>query len=114
MDPELKALLQERLKVAKSMLEVEQKKLETAHSSREEVFRQLSLVVKAQTALTTKAQDEVPLREQQLGLAREIEQEVRKKIEVGAAPPSDELQARFRRLTAECDLLKAKRRLNTK
>jgi hypothetical protein len=114
LDPELKRLVEERLQVARSALEAEQKKLQFGKSTPEEVFRLRSLVIEAQLALTGAPQEEIPLREQQVALAAQMEQEVRKKVEVGAAAPSDELLPRYWRLTAECDLLKAKRRLNPK
>ena len=112
LDPELKRLLEERVKVARSMLEAEQNKLQVGKSTSGEVFRLQSLVIEAQLALTRTPQVEIPLREQQVALATQMEQEVRKRMEVGAAAPSDELSVRYCRLTAECDLLKAKRRLN--
>jgi len=114
LDPELTRLLEERLQVARSMLEAEEKKLQINRSTTEEVFRVLTVLVKAQSALAVTPQEQIPLLERQVTLAKQLEQEVRKKIQVGAAAPSDELPVRYRRLTAECDLVKAKNRLNAK
>jgi len=74
----------------------------------------LCVVIDAQLALNPAPRDEIRLREEQFALAKQIEEEVRKKIEIGAAAPGDELLPRYRRLTAECDLLRVKHQVNAR
>jgi len=114
LDPELKRNLEERVQVARTLLAIEQKKLESGRSTPEEVSHSLSRVIEAQLALAGSPQEEITLREQQVAFAKQAEEQMKKKIEVGAASPMDALLAQYERLTAECDLLKAKRRLNPK
>ena len=66
----------------------------------------MSRVIEAQLALASAPQEEIPLREQQVALAKQAEEQMKKKIKVGTAAPLDELLTRYERLTAECDLFK--------
>ena len=114
LDLELRRLLEERLQVARSLLEAEQAKEKLGMSAPAEVLRCHSLVVEAQLALASTPQEEVPLREQQVAFMRQLEQQAKQKVAAGLAASNDELSARYSRLTAECELLQAKRRLGAK
>ena len=108
-DEELQRLLTARLDSATKSLQSARVKLNKGAGTLEAVYQAAQRVLDAELELSTKADDRVTVLIKHVALMRDFEQDTAKKIERGMLAVGDDETPRCWRLTAEVELLRAKR-----
>ena len=108
-DDELQRLLSTRFDCATKAFRFERAKLDNGKSSFEMVCQAAQRVLAAELELSTTAEQRVAALARHVALMRQFEQEAAKRVEVGVLPVGDDEAPRCWRLTAEVELLRAKR-----
>jgi hypothetical protein len=108
-DVEIRRLLQERCVAAEQAFDAEKKKLDSGKSTTFQVIRLARALTDARLELTETGEQVIAALEEQLKRAKALEEQGEEKVRVGVLARLDELQSRAERLTAEIELLKAKR-----
>ncbi len=108
-DDELQRLLTARLDSATKALRFARAKLDLGQSSFETVYQAAQRVLTAELDLSATAEERVAVLTKHVALMRQFEQDAVTRIKVGVLPRGDDETARCCRLTAEVELLRAKR-----
>jgi multidrug resistance efflux pump len=106
---ETQALLNARFESATKALRTERTKLDNGKSTFEAVYQAARRVRDAEVELSTTPDGQITALTKHVALMRQFEQDAAKRIEVGALAPGDAEALRYWRLTAEIELLRAKR-----
>jgi hypothetical protein len=113
-DPQIRRLLKERYDAAVNAYEWEKNKAEMGKSTTEQVFHFARMVVDAEVELAQTPEQVIAARESQLKIAKQWEDETKRRVQVGSLPSGDQNMARYWRSTAEIELARAKRDCQTK
>jgi hypothetical protein len=108
-DDELQRLLTARLDSATKALRIERDKLASGRTTFQVVCQAAQCLLAAQLDLSATAEERVAALTNQVALMRQLEQEAAKRLEAGILPVGDDEVVRYWRLTAEVELLRAKR-----
>jgi beta-lactamase regulating signal transducer with metallopeptidase domain/multidrug resistance efflux pump len=106
---ETQALLNARFESATKALRTERTKLDNGKSTFEAVYQAARRVRDAEVELSATPDGQITALTKHVALMRQFEQDAAKRIEVGALAPGDAEALRYWRLTAEIELLRAKR-----
>jgi hypothetical protein len=106
---ETQALLNARFDSATKALRAERIKLDNGKSTFEAVNQAAQRVRDAEVELSTTPDGQITALTKHVALMREFEQDAAKRIEAGALAVGDDETPRYWRLTAEVELLRAKR-----
>jgi outer membrane protein TolC len=104
---ELSQLLQARYQAAKTLLDLEEKRLREGVTTLTRVCEAARWVRDSAVELPVSAQERLAALTNYVALTRRLEANVDRAAERGAAPPSDREAARYLRLDAEITLLRA-------
>ena len=108
----LRKLLKERYNAALAAATVRFMEFLAGRSTLNEgLYRAARRLLDAEMDLSDKPADRIKVREKFLALAKDLEEIERGRHQAGRTSPAEYETARYFRLTAEVDLLKAKRRL---
>jgi hypothetical protein len=113
-DDELQSLLLARRDVAMRRAKALQSLFANGEISSDNYFDGISLVLDAQHALTDNPADYVQILDVRLVIAKAMESRVKADQEAGRSTLADVENARYRRLSVEIDLLRAKKKLAKK
>jgi outer membrane protein TolC len=113
-DDEERKLLKERYNVAVEVLKIELVLFQSGIRDWTEVAQATQRLYEAQIELCETPAERVAVREQQLQLARDLEHLASSKFEAGNGTKSDVSRARYFRIDAELQLLRAKKAAEAK
>jgi hypothetical protein len=108
-DEELQQLLTERFESATKALQIERLKLDSGKSSHEMMYQAARRLLEAELELDATPAGRVAALNKHVTLMRQFEREAAKKVEIGVLPVGDAETPRYWRLTAEVELVRAKR-----
>ena len=108
-DEELKQLLSERFDSATKALQIERMKLDSGRSTHEMMYQAARRALEAELELKNTPAARVAALNRHVTLMRQFEREAAKKVEIGVLPVGDAESPRYWRLTAEVELVRAKR-----
>ena len=109
-DDELTKLLKARYNAAVAELQARSKALESGNGTVEDIFGAARKVLRSELALSDKPADRIAVREKYLELERAAEKVATIRFQAGKLSDADLAAARYSRLDAEVQLLKAKRK----
>jgi hypothetical protein len=112
-DDELRKLLIARYNAAVAEMAARFKEFQAGHCSLESMADAARHIVNSGLELSDKPAEQLELREKFLELEKEIEKIAQARFEAGRIPPADLERARYERLDAEVQVLKAKRKAGT-
>ncbi len=107
-EPELAGLIRARYEAALRVLQAEQRRMEAGWSTVQTVFEAARRALGAQLELTSAPAEQLAAHERHLDLCRGLEQQVQTQVERRILSQTDLDFARYGRLNAEIELLRAK------
>ena len=108
-DPEIRRLLKEGYNAAAMAYQAEKKKLESGKSRLETVISISKQLTEAESELAETPEQVMAAWENELNRCKELVSENERRIQVGALAPLDQYAASIARLSAEIEILRAKR-----
>jgi hypothetical protein len=113
-DDEERKLLKERYNAALAELRARYQRFEAGNDTLDALFDAARRVLDSELELCGKAAERVAVREKYLELAREVEKIQQARVDAGRAGAQDLEQARYLRIDAQLQLLRAKKAAEAK